>query len=39
MARLSGVTIDLGFVARGELTLEQLDTALDVLAMTRPPQG
>ena len=32
-------TIDLGFVARGELTLEQLDTALDVLAMTRPPQG
>ena len=28
--------IDLGFVARGELTEEQLDTALDVLSMTRP---
>ncbi len=30
--------IDLGFVERGELTLEQLDTALDVLSMTKPPQ-
>lgn len=30
--------IDLGFVERGEITEEQLDTALDVLAMTRPPQ-
>ncbi|MBN9327433.1 MAG: aspartate ammonia-lyase [Cellulomonas sp. 73-145] len=30
--------IDLGFVDRGEITEEQLDTALDVLAMTRPPQ-
>jgi len=29
--------LDLGFVERGELTLEQLDAALDVLAMTRPP--
>jgi fumarate hydratase class II len=29
--------LDLGFVDRGELTLEQLDAALDVLAMTRPP--
>ena len=28
--------IDLGFVERGELTLEQLDTALDVLSMTHP---
>jgi fumarate hydratase class II len=28
--------IDLGFVERGELTLEQLDTALDVMSMTRP---
>jgi fumarate hydratase class II len=28
--------IDLGFVERGELTEEQLDTALDVLSMTRP---
>ncbi len=28
--------IDLGFVERGEVTLEQLDTALDVLSMTRP---
>jgi len=26
-----------GHVARGEITLEQLDAALDVLAMTRPP--
>ncbi|WP_174776212.1 MULTISPECIES: class II fumarate hydratase [Cryobacterium] len=31
--------IDLGFVERGEVTLEQLDTALDVLSMTRPPQA
>jgi fumarate hydratase class II len=30
--------IDLGFVERGELTLEQLDVLLDVLPMTRPPQ-
>jgi fumarate hydratase class II len=29
----------LGFVERGELTEEQLDKALDVLSMTRPPQG
>jgi fumarate hydratase class II len=29
--------LDLGFVDRGELTVEQLDGALDVLAMTRPP--
>ncbi|MDP1788788.1 MAG: class II fumarate hydratase [Rhodoglobus sp.] len=29
-------TIALGFVERGELTLEQLDAALDVLSMTRP---
>jgi fumarate hydratase class II len=29
-------TIDLGFVERGEISLEQLDTALDVLSMTRP---
>ena len=28
--------IDLGFVERGEVTLEQLDVALDVLSMTRP---
>jgi fumarate hydratase, class II len=28
----------LGFVDRGELTTEQLDSALDVLAMTRAPQ-
>ncbi|CAN5279703.1 class II fumarate hydratase [soil metagenome] len=31
--------IDLGFVVRGEVTLDQLDTALDVLSMTRPPQA
>lgn len=30
--------IDLGFVQRGELTLEQLDVLLAVLPMTRPPQ-
>ena len=28
--------IDLGFVERGELTLEQLDEQLDLLSMTRP---
>ncbi|MFC5500962.1 class II fumarate hydratase [Lysinimonas soli] len=28
--------IDLGFVERGEVTLEQLDRALDVLSMTHP---
>jgi fumarate hydratase class II len=28
-----------GYVDRGDLTEEQLDTALDVLSMTRPPQG
>jgi fumarate hydratase, class II len=28
--------IELGFVERGELTLEHLDAALDVLSMTRP---
>jgi fumarate hydratase, class II len=30
------VVIERGHVERGELTLKQLDTALDVLAMTRP---
>ena len=29
--------IDLGFVERGEVTLEQLGSSLDVLSMTRPP--
>jgi fumarate hydratase class II len=29
----------LGFVERGEVTEEQLDAALDVLSMTRPPQA
>ena len=28
--------IDLGFVDRGEVTLEQLDSSLDVLKMTSP---
>ena len=28
--------IDLGFVERGEVTLEQLDNALDVMSMTHP---
>ena len=31
--------IDLGYVERGEVTVEQLDAALDVLSMTRPPQA
>jgi fumarate hydratase class II len=31
--------IDLGYVDRGELTEEQLDTALDLLSMTRPPKA
>ena len=31
--------VDLGFVERGEVTEPQLDAALDVLSMTRPPQG
>ncbi|MEF3405692.1 class II fumarate hydratase [Agromyces sp. CCNWLW203] len=31
--------IDLGYVERGDLTIEQLDTALDLLSMTRPPQA
>jgi fumarate hydratase class II len=31
--------IELGFVERGEVTEAQLDTALDVLSMTRPPQA
>jgi fumarate hydratase class II len=30
--------VDLGFVERGEVTEAQLDAALDVLAMTRPPR-
>ncbi|HEY0119929.1 MAG TPA: class II fumarate hydratase [Cellulomonas sp.] len=30
--------VDLGFVERGEVTEAQLDSALDVLAMTRPPR-
>ena len=40
----AGVTVrqavvDLGFVERGEVTEAQLDEALDVLSMTRPPQA
>ncbi|GII99681.1 fumarase class II [Sediminihabitans luteus] len=31
--------IALGFVERGEVTPEQLDAALDVMSMTRPPQA
>lgn len=31
--------VALGFVERGEVTEAQLDEALDVLSMTRPPQG
>lgn len=33
------VVIESGFVEQGRLTEQQLDTALDVLSMTRPPQG
>jgi len=29
--------VSMGFLERGELTEEQLDTALDVMSMTRPP--
>ncbi|MFT4030716.1 MAG: aspartate ammonia-lyase, partial [Protaetiibacter sp.] len=28
--------LDLGYVERGELTLEQLDAQLDLLSMTHP---
>jgi fumarate hydratase, class II len=31
--------VALGFVERGEVTEAQLDSALDVIAMTRPPQA
>lgn len=31
--------IELGFVERGDVSQEQLDDALDVLSMTRPPQS
>ncbi|MDC7120003.1 class II fumarate hydratase [Cellulomonas fimi] len=31
--------VDLGYVERGEVSEEQLDAALDVLSMTRPPQA
>jgi len=31
--------VDLGYVERGEVTQDQLDAALDVLAMTRPPRA
>jgi fumarate hydratase, class II len=31
--------IERGHVESGEISLEQLDAALDVLAMTRTPQG
>jgi fumarate hydratase class II len=30
------VVLERGYVERGELTEQQLDTALDVLGMTRP---
>ncbi|SDE06041.1 class II fumarate hydratase [Auraticoccus monumenti] len=33
------VVVESGFVEQGRLTEEQLDTALDVLSMTRPPQA
>jgi fumarate hydratase, class II len=33
------VVVEGGYVERGDLTEEQLDAALDVLSMTRPPQA
>jgi len=33
------VVLEQGYVERGDLTEEQLDEALDVLAMTRPPRA
>jgi fumarate hydratase class II len=33
------VVLEGGYVDRGDLTVEQLDAALDVLSMTRPPQA
>jgi fumarate hydratase, class II len=36
-ATIRDVVISRGYVARGEITEEQLSRALDVLAMTRPP--
>jgi fumarate hydratase class II len=36
-ATIRAVVISQGYVASGKLTLAQLDHALDVLAMTRPP--
>ncbi len=33
------VVLESGYVERGDLTEEQLDAALDVLSMTRPPQA
>ena len=36
-ATIRQVVLDRGYVDQGLLTLEQLDTALDVLSMTRPP--
>jgi fumarate hydratase class II len=31
--------LERGYVADGKITVEQLDAALDVLAMTRPPES
>ena len=33
------VVLENGHVEKGDLTEQQLDAALDVLSMTRPPQG
>ena len=33
------VVVERGYVERGAITMEQLDEALDVLAMTRPAEG
>jgi fumarate hydratase, class II len=34
---IKDIVLDEGYVERGDLTMEQLDEALDVLGMTRPP--
>src|SRR3954469_18533890 len=36
---IRGVTLESGDISDGKLTEEQLDSALDLLAMTRPAQG
>jgi fumarate hydratase, class II len=37
-ATIKEVVVERGYVERGEITEEQLDTALDVVAMAEPPK-